>query len=61
VITLAAFVIGILAALLAGAASGVLVGKSALGAELSAYMGGLYGVIAGSAAVIVTKIILVLV
>lgn len=53
-----AFVAGILASLAAGAVSGLRIGKEALGAELAAYMGGLYGLLAGGAATAVTIIIL---
>ena len=51
-------IIGFLAALGAGALSGLRIGKDALGAELAAYMGGLYGILAGSLAVVITSIIL---
>ncbi len=51
----------IAAALIAGALSGLRIGKDALGAELAAYMGGLYGFLSGSVAVVVTTIILMIV
>jgi hypothetical protein len=44
--------------LLAGALSGLRIGKEALGAELAAYMGALYGFISGSAAVVLTILVL---
>lgn len=53
-----AVIVGILGALAAGALSGLRIGKEALGAELAAYMGALYGVLAGGLAVVVTAIIL---
>ena len=49
---------GILAAAAAGAVSGLRIGKEALGAELAAYMGALYGLLAGGAAAVITTIIL---
>jgi len=52
---------GVAAALIAGALSGLRIGKDALGAELAAYMGGLYGFLSGSVAVVVTTIILMIV
>jgi hypothetical protein len=57
-IIFAALATGCLAALLTGAVGGVAVGKSALGTELAAYMGGLYGAIAGGAAVVATVVVL---
>ena len=56
-----ALVLGVAAALGAGAVSGMRIGKDALGAELAAYMGGLYGLLSGVAAVIVGLIVLLLV
>lgn len=50
--------LGFAAALAAGAWSGVRIGKDALGTELAAYMGGLYGIISGSVAVVLTVIVL---
>ena len=50
--------VGFAAALIAGALSGLRIGKESLGVELAAYMGGLYGILAGSVAVIITTIIL---
>ena len=58
---LAAVAIGIVASIAAGAVSGLRIGKDALGAELAAYMGGLYGVLAGGLATVATVIILLLV
>ena len=52
---------GIAAALIAGALSGLRIGKDALGAERAAYMGGLYGFLSGAVAVVVTTIILILI
>lgn len=51
-------ILGLAAALGAGALSGVRIGKDALGAELAAYMGGLYGIISGSVAVVLTVLVL---
>lgn len=56
-----ALVLGIAAALGAGAVSGMRIGKDALGAELAAYMGGLYGLLSGMAAVVVGLTILLLI
>ena len=51
---------GLLGALAFGAWSGMRIGKEALGAELAAFMGGLYGVLSGALAVIVGLIILMI-
>jgi hypothetical protein len=59
--TILALVAGIAAALAAGALSGLRVGKDALGVELAAYMGGLYGALSGIGAVVLTLLILALV
>lgn len=48
-----ALLLGVLAALGAGALSGIRVGGAELGNELAAYMGMLYGVIGGGAAVVI--------
>ena len=48
-----ALVLGVLAALGAGALSGIRIGGAELGNELAAYMGMLYGVLAGGAAVVI--------
>ncbi|GHE01078.1 hypothetical protein U879_13175 [Defluviimonas sp. 20V17] len=48
-----ALVLGVLAALGAGALSGIRIGGAELGNELAAYMGMLYGLIAGGAAVVI--------
>lgn len=48
-----ALVLGVLAALGAGALSGIRIGGADLGNELAAYMGMLYGLIAGGAAVVI--------
>ncbi len=53
-------VLGIAAALGCGALSGMRLGAEALGKELAAYMGGLYGFLAGVPAVIVGLIIALL-
>jgi hypothetical protein len=58
VITLLSLNLGFAAALGAGALSGIRIGKDALGAELAAYMGGLYGIISGSVAVVLTVLVL---
>lgn len=61
ILILLSLVFGIAAAALAGALSGLRIGKDALGAELAAYMGGLYGIMSGVGAVILTVLILALV
>lgn len=48
-----ALVLGVLAALGAGALSGIRIGGAELGNELAAYMGTLYGLIAGVPAVVI--------
>ena len=48
-----ALVLGVLAALGAGTLSGIRIGGAELGNELAAYMGMLYGLIAGGAAVVI--------
>ncbi len=53
--------LGFAAAFGAGTLSGVRIGKAALGAELAAYMGGLYGIVSGSVAVVLTVLVLALV
>lgn len=50
--------LGLAASLGAGALSGIRIGKDALGAQLAAYMGGLYGIISGIAAVGLTVVVL---
>lgn len=57
-IVILSLILGFAAALGAGALSGVRIGKEALGAELAAYMGGLYGIISGSVAVVLTVFVL---
>lgn len=57
-IILLSLILGFAAALGAGALSGIRIGKDALGTELAAYMGGLYGIIAGSVAVVLTVLLL---
>ncbi|MBY0362108.1 MAG: hypothetical protein K2X45_09395 [Phreatobacter sp.] len=57
-ITILALVAGLATAFAAGVASGLQIGREALGAELAAYMGGLYGMISGGAAVVVTVLVL---
>jgi hypothetical protein len=61
VIIVLSLLLGFAAALGAGALSGVRIGKDALGAELAAYMGGLYGIISGSVAVVLTVLLLALI
>ncbi len=51
-------ILGFAAALGAGALSGIRIGKDALGTELAAYMGGFYGMISGSVAVVLTVLVL---
>ncbi len=47
-----ALMLGIVAALCGGAVSGIRIGSAALGKELAALMGALYGVLAGTAGVL---------
>lgn len=54
-------IVGFIGALIAGALSGLRIGKDALGTELAAYMGGLYGILSGSVAVVISIIILMLI
>ncbi|MDP7150273.1 MAG: hypothetical protein QGI70_04755 [Paracoccaceae bacterium] len=56
-----ALVLGVLAALGAGALSGIRIGGAELGNELAAYMGMLYGLIAGGAAVVIGVALIALV
>jgi hypothetical protein len=51
-------VLGIGAALAAGAVSGLRIGAEALGAELAAYIGAFYGLLAGGGAVVLGLIVL---
>jgi len=60
VIIVLSLILGFAAALGAGALSGMRIGKDALGAELAAYMGGLYGILSGSVAVVLTVLVLAL-
>ena len=53
--------LGLAAAIVAGTLSGMRIGKDALGTELAAYMGGLYGIISGSVAVVLTVLLLSLI
>lgn len=55
-----ALVLGVAASLGAGSLSGIRIGKDALGAELAAFMGGLYGILAGIVAVVLGLIVLTL-
>jgi hypothetical protein len=48
-----ALFVGFVASLAGGAFGGVLTGGKALGTELAAYMGSFYGVIAGTAGVLI--------
>ncbi len=57
-LTILALIAGFAAAIGAGMLSGLRLGKEALGAELAAYMGGLYGIISGSVAVVATALVL---
>ena len=56
-----AFIVGILAALAGGAVSGIRIGGADLGRDLAAYMGMLYGLIAGGGAVVVGLVLAVLI
>jgi hypothetical protein len=58
---LIAFVVGIVAALAGGAISGIRIGGADLGRDLAAYMGMLYGLIAGGGAVVIGLIAVVLI
>ena len=53
-----AFIAGAGAALAGGALCGLKIGAEALGAELAAYMGGFYGLLAGSIGVVLGLIVL---
>lgn len=61
ILILLSLALGVSAAAIAGALSGLRIGKDALGAELAAYMGGLYGIMSGVGAVILTVLILALI
>lgn len=50
-------VAGLAASLAGGAASGLYVGREALGAELATYMGSLFGLLAGAGAVLLGLIL----
>lgn len=50
--------LGTLAALLGGAASGIVIGGEALGKEMAGAMGGLYGLLSGGAAVLLGLVVL---
>ena len=56
-----AFIVGIVAALAGGAISGIRIGGADLGRDLAAYMGMLYGLIAGGGAVVIGLIAVVLI
>lgn len=58
---LIAFIVGIVAALAGGAISGIRIGGADLGRDLAAYMGMLYGLIAGGGAVVIGLIAVVLI
>ena len=58
---LIAFIVGILAALVGGAVSGIRIGGADLGRDLAAYMGMLYGVLAGGGAVVIGLVAAVLI
>ncbi len=58
---LLAFVVGILASLIGGAVSGIRIGGADLGRDLAAYMGMLYGVLAGGGAVVIGLVAAVLI
>ena len=58
---LLALVLGIAAALGAGALSGIRIGGAELGNELASYMGMLYGLIAGGTAVVIGLVLSVLI
>ena len=52
-----ALIVGIAAAMGAGALSGIRIGGAELGNELASYMGMLYGLIAGGTAVVIGLIL----
>lgn len=54
-------ILGLAAALGGGALSGFVIGRSALGGQLAAYMGALYGIMAGIGAVVLTLFVLALI
>ena len=56
-----ALVVGIIAAMGAGALSGIRIGGAELGSELASYMGMLYGLITGGTAVVIGLVLLALV
>lgn len=58
---LIAFIVGIVAALAGGAISGIRIGGADLGRDLAAYIGMLYGLIAGGGAVVIGLIAVVLI
>ncbi|WP_422342824.1 hypothetical protein [Parasphingorhabdus sp.] len=57
-IFLMALLAGIFTALVAGMISGIIIGKEALGLEMASSMGGLYGVLGGTAASLVGLLVL---
>lgn len=57
-IFLIALLAGMATALVAGAVSGTIIGKEALGLEMASSMGGLYGFLGGTAASLVGLIVL---
>ena len=58
---LLAFFVGIIASLIGGAVSGIRIGGADLGRDLAAYMGMLYGVLAGGGAVVIGLVAAVLI
>ncbi|NJO31799.1 MAG: hypothetical protein HC869_00340 [Rhodospirillales bacterium] len=52
---------GLIASLACGALSGVRVGGEALGTKLAAYIGGLYGLVAGTATTVIGVIAMTLI
>lgn len=56
-----ALIAGAIAALIAGMISGTIIGKDAIGAEMAAGMGGLYGLLGGTGAALIGLIVLTLI
>ena len=54
-----ALLVGCISAIVGGALAGMKIGAEALGAQLSAYMGGLYGILSGFVATVIGVAILV--
>lgn len=53
-----ALIAGAVAALIAGMISGIIIGKDAIGTEMAAGMGGLYGLLGGTGSALIGLIVL---